>query len=63
MGLPQEHLFLHSSFCVNVTIIDDTILEGKEVFTVTLSTDYPGVRISRALSIVEIVDNDSKGKS
>ena len=69
MGLPQELLLAsersqpHCSFCVDVTVIDDTILEGKESFTVTLSTDITGVRIARAPCIVEIVDNDSKRES
>ena len=68
MGIPTVISFisgqsLHSPSCVNVTITDDTILEEKETFTVVLSIEFSGVQISRAQSIVEIIDNDSKGKS
>ena len=68
MGLPQVILFvsgqsLHSPSCTNVTITDDAVLEDTENFTVVLSTDFPGVSISRVWSVVEIIDNDnSKGK-
>ena len=68
VGLPHVLSFvsgqsLHSTSCVSVNIIDDANLEEKENFTVVLSVEFPGVTLSRHLSIVEIIDNDSKGKS
>ena len=64
MGLPSVLSFvseqsLHSFSCVNVTIIDDAVLEEMESFTVVLSTEFSGVSISRARSLVEIIDNDN----
>ena len=44
--------------CVNITIIDDDIVEDVEDFTIKLSSDFPGVTVSRALSMIEITDND-----
>ena len=49
---------LHSPSCVNVTIIDDDVLEKTENFTVVLSTEFTGVSISRARNFVEIINND-----
>ena len=68
MGLPYVLSFvsgqsLHSPSCFNVTIIDDANLEEKENFTIVLSTEFPGVTLSRAQSTVEIIDNDGKEKS
>ena len=67
MGLPTVISFVSGQFlltlsCVNVTITDDTILEEKENFTIVLSAEFPGVSIARTHCIVEIIDNDSKGK-
>ena len=67
-GLPRVLLFvseqsLHSLSCVNVTIINDAVLEETENFTVVLLTEFSGVTISRAKSLVEIIDNDSKKQS
>ena len=63
-GLPRVLSFvseqsLHSLSCVNVTIIDDAVLEEMENFTVVLSTEFAGVIISRARSLVEIIDNEN----
>ena len=33
-------------------------MENGENFTVKLSADFPGVSVSRGLSVVEIIDND-----
>lgn len=33
-------------------------MEDEENFTVKLSVDFPGVSISRGLTVVEIIDND-----
>ena len=68
MGLSRVLSFisgqiLNSPSCVNVTIIDDAIVEETENCTLVLSTEFPGVSISRPQCIVEIFDNDnSKGK-
>ena len=64
VGLPRPLSFvsgqsLHSPSCTNVTITDDAILEDTENFTIVLSTEFPGVSISRVWSIVEIIDNDN----
>lgn len=64
VGLPRVLVFvsgqsLHSPSCVNVSITDDDSLEVTESFTVVLSTEFPGVSILRAQSIVEIIDNDN----
>ena len=48
--------------CFNITIIDDNLFEQTENFTlmVTPFDDTPLVRITPNVSIIEIVDNDSK---
>ena len=45
--------------CVEITIIDDDVLEIREAFLITLSTNFPeGVTLSRSRSVVEIIDNE-----
>lgn len=45
--------------CVEFTIIDDEMLENRELFLITLSTDFPeGISLSRGISVVEISDNE-----
>ena len=50
--------------CTLIDIIDDDIVESKETISLVLRPldSSPGVRISRGLSTVEIIDNDI-GKS
>ena len=62
-GLPKalsfdSGQFLGALFCINITITDNDIVESKESFTVRLSSDFPGVSVSRALIVIEIIDND-----
>ena len=46
--------------CVNITIIsDDALLEFDEVFSVVLTSSANNVRISRNLSTITILDDDS----
>ena len=52
---PEEELAF-----VNVTILDDDVLEGVETFTATLTTKDSGVDIlTGGIATVTITDNDS----
>ena len=52
---PEEELAF-----VNVTILDDDVLEGVETFTATLTTEDSGVDIlTGGIATVTITDNDS----
>ena len=46
--------------CIQINIIDDSMVESKETLSLTLQPldSSPGVRISRGQSTVEIADND-----
>ena len=62
-GLPNVITFtsgqsVGETSCTNITIIDDNAVEGVENFNVKLSSDFPGVIVSRALGMIEITDND-----
>ena len=62
-GLPTVIIFLSGELlgavsCVNITIIDDKLVEEVESFSVKLSSDFPGVTVSQALTEIEISDND-----
>ena len=62
-GLPSTITFTSDQSiggvsCTNITIIDDTLVEGVENFNVELSSDFPGVIVSRSLGMIEITDND-----
>lgn len=49
--------------CLNVTLFDDTLVEGNETFTVTLTLGTnPGADVSlgNALAIITIIDNEGK---
>ena len=48
-----------SAMCINVTIIDDTVLEGDESFTLSLSSADPVLFGTNQASVV-IIDNDGK---
>ena len=43
--------------CINISVVDDGIAEQKENFVVELLTNFQGVHISRARSVVEINDS------
>ena len=45
---------------MNITIINDTIVEKYEHFEVNLMTDSPNVELSRANGIVRIFSDESK---
>ena len=46
---------------VNISIVNDDVLEGVEMFTATLTTDDSNVDISsNDTAFITIVDNDSK---
>ena len=48
--------------CTIVAIIDDSIIEGSETFTVTLSATNFQVNILTSSSLVIIADNEGKVK-
>ena len=50
--------------CVNITTINDSLLEGDETFRVTLSRApdlHKGIRIGRDTALVTIADDDGEG--
>ena len=47
-----------SELCVEVVIMNDTILEFNETFSVSITTDEPGVIVNGSETIVTIFDND-----
>ena len=44
--------------CVNITILDDDILEGDHTFTVTLTTLDPDVMLGSNEATITIIDNE-----
>ena len=45
--------------CFNVSILEDSVHESKEMIILTLSSpDFAGVIVSRSQSVIEIIDND-----
>ena len=48
--------------CILIDIIDDKVIESKETISLVLQPldSSSGVRISRGLSTVEIIDNDAR---
>ena len=44
--------------CENITITDDTLFEGNETFTVTLTTSTPRVDIMNDETSITIIDNE-----
>ena len=45
--------------CVNITVISDALVEFDEVFSVVLTSSGDNIRISRNLSTITILDDDS----
>lgn len=48
-----------ATLCVNITIVDDEVLEENQEFFVSLSTKDPGVILESSETIITIMDNDS----
>ena len=48
-----------TSECANISITDDTALEGNQTFTVTLTTSDPDVAVRNRMTLITIEDNDS----
>ncbi len=44
--------------CVDVSIVDDDVLEGNQNFIVTLTTPDPNVILGNEMTTVAIIDND-----
>ena len=44
--------------CENITITDDTLFEGNETFTVTLTASTPRVDIMNDETNITIIDNE-----
>ena len=47
-----------SEHCMMVNILNDTILENNETFTISLKSDEIGVNITLSEATVSIIDND-----
>ena len=62
-GLPSMFSFVTSKSlsCILINIADDKVVESNETISLILQPldSSPGVRISRGLSTVEIIDNDA----
>lgn len=50
----------NSTQCLNLTIIDDTLVEGMETFTVNLTSVNTEVNVAFRIAEVIIEDNDGK---
>ena len=48
----------NATACVNITILDDDILEGDHAFTVTLTTLDPDVMLGNYETTITIIDNE-----
>ena len=46
--------------CIDVTIMDDSEMEGDETFTVALTTSSPVVTLGNAVTTITITDNDGE---
>ena len=44
--------------CINVSIVDDTALEGDETFTVSLTVTSGGTIVGNNMTTITIIDND-----
>ena len=44
--------------CTNITIDDDTLIEGDETFTVDLTVTTPDVMMGNAMTTVTITDDE-----
>ena len=61
VGLSSTEVFLSGSSngdtrCVNITIIDDNILEEEKIFTLILNTDDQSVILGEPEAVITIVD-------
>ncbi len=57
---PIELTLTGSSTCFNVEVMDDTNVEKTEVFTLSLSSTDPLIRVTDREANINILDNDSK---
>ena len=48
--------------CVDVMIVDDTVVEGEESFTVSLTTSDPDVMVENGTVVVVIMEDPDDGK-
>ena len=46
--------------CLNVTVVDDDVVERVETFSVTMMEDDDGVRLGNSRSTITITDNECK---
>ena len=51
---------LGSTYCVPVTINDDDLVEGDEVFQVSLTTNDTAIDLATTEAEITIVDDDRK---
>ena len=48
--------------CLPVTITDDTLVEGDEAFTVTLTLQTTGVGVTTGNNVTDLTITDNEGK-
>ncbi len=44
--------------CLDITIVEDSALEGNQTFAVTLSSSDPDVMLENDITTITIIDND-----
>ena len=50
---------INDTMCRNITAVDDIILEGDEMFTITVVTSNPNDVVGLSMATVTIQDNDN----
>ena len=46
--------------CAEVMVAPDSIVESNETFTISVTTDLPGVNFGSSEAIITIIDNDGR---
>ena len=58
--LSTEVTLTGNSTCLDVTVIDDSVVESTETFTLTLSSADPLISVMNGVAAISILDNDSE---
>ena len=58
--LSTEVTLTGNSTCLDVTVIDDSVVESTETFTLTLSSADQLISVMNGVTAISILDNDSK---
>ncbi len=61
--LATEFILTGDSTCLDVMVIDDSVVESTEVFTLTLSSADPLISVINGETTISILDNDSESTS